>query len=298
MKQQPLLIIGLLAIGAVLGATIIGSDKTDDVSPSLKNQTRSSNTISDTAMSDPQELDSVNQSLDELKNQLALEITKRKQLEEKVALIEKNLVITNSSNQNTGDEQPSSQIGDTDNPHQGGFSEQAFSRQSNDWFNEQAMLDAGVDPVKVNTIKNAFEQAEMDKLYLRDQATREGWINTKRYTDAAKEIADRTKELRNQLSDNEYDAYLYASGRPNRVTVTSMLSTSPASNAGIKPGDAIIKYDNKRVYSWSDLTSATSDGSLNDTVTVTIERDGQLQQVYLPRGPLGVRLTTNSVLPK
>jgi S1-C subfamily serine protease len=159
------------------------------------------------------------------------------------------------------------------------------------------MLDAGVDPVKVNFIKQSFEQAEMDKLYLRDQAKREGWINSKRYTDASKEIADRTKALREELNETEYDAYLYAAGRSNRVIVSSLLSTSPASNAGIEPGDTILKYDNKRVYNWSDLTNATSEGAPTDTVTVTIERNGQLQQVYLPRGPLGIRLTTDSVAP-
>ena len=159
------------------------------------------------------------------------------------------------------------------------------------------MLDAGVDPIKVRTIKDAFEQAEMDKLYLRDQAKREGWINEKRYTDAAKEIADRTKALRGELNENEYDAYLFAAGRSNRVIVSSTLSTSPASNAGIQPGDTILKYDNKRVYNWSDLTTATSEGSPSDTVPVIIERNGQQQQVYIPRGPLGIRLTTDSVAP-
>jgi S1-C subfamily serine protease len=75
------------------------------------------------------------------------------------------------------------------------------------------------------------------------------------------------------------------------------LGGSPAANAGIKAGDTILQYGNKRIYSWNDLTTATSEGSAETTVTVTVERNGQQQQVYVPRGPLGIRLTTDSVLP-
>ena len=158
-------------------------------------------------------------------------------------------------------------------------------------------MDAGVDQTKVSYIKNVFEQAEMDKLYLRDQATREGWMGSERFNDAMKEIADRTSALRAQLNDDEYDAYLYAAGRSNRVIVESVLSNSPASNAGIQAGDVILSYDNKRIYSWTDLTGATSEGAANTTVAVTIIRNDQRQQVYIPRGPMGVRLTTDSVAP-
>ncbi|KPJ97167.1 MAG: hypothetical protein AMJ55_00100 [Gammaproteobacteria bacterium SG8_15] len=177
-------------------------------------------------------------------------------------------------------------------PHRPG----SFNQNTN-WFNEQALMDAGIDQAKVSYIKNVFEQAEMDKLYLRDQATREGWTGSERFNDAMKEISDRTSELRAQLNDDEYDAYLYAAGRSNRVIVESVLSNSPASNAGIQAGDVILSYDNKRIYSWTDLTGATSEGAANTTVAVTIIRNDQRQQVYIPRGPMGVRLTTDSVAP-
>ena len=190
-------------------------------------------------------------------------MSQRKKLETKVALLEKQL--GNSSSEisveaEEADSEPTPTPDSPANPHQGSFFGPSGARQNDQWFNEQAMLDAGVDPTKVNFIKDSFEQAEMDKLYLRDQATREGWINTKRYTDSVKEIEDRTKALRNELSETEYDAYLFAAGRANRVIVSSLLGASPASSAGIQAGDTILKYDNKRIYSWSDLTTATSDG--------------------------------------
>lgn len=311
MKHQLLVLIGLIGMGVVLGATLINNESdtgrdinTEQLKRELaakqKRVSVATNKSADNSFTDVRNLESIQNVLSDLQNQLQTEVTKRKQLETKVALLEKQLKAdpgseTVSSEETGNDDALASET--SANPHQGGAFGGGFSGRNDQWFNEQAMLDAGIDPTKVNYIKDSFEQAEMDKLYLRDQATREGWINTKRYTDSAKEIEDRTKALRNELSESEYDAYLFAAGRANRVIVSSLLSASPASSAGIQAGDTILKYDNKRIYNWSDLTSATSDGTPNQTVTVTIERNGQTQQVYIPRGPLGIRLTSDSVPP-
>jgi len=303
MKRQILVFAGLISVGVVLGATIMHAQNESDTSPdtdiqrmTLKSKfSQDSHTPPD--ITEHTNLSSVNQALADLQNRLQQETENRKKLELKIAALEKQLSSGSATEKSTVSNTEDSENTTPDNPHQAGITGQRFAGGNDQWFNEQAMLDAGIDSTKVNFIKQSFEQAEMDKLYLRDQATREGWINTKRYTDAAKEIIDRTDALQNQLSESEYDAYLYAAGRSNRVIVSSLLSSSPASNAGIQPGDTILKYNNKRVYDWSDLTAATSEGSPNETVTVTIERNGQLQQVYLPRGPLGVRLTTDSVAP-
>jgi len=300
-KRQILVFAGLIGVGAVVGATLVNTHSnndsdTDEQRMALKSKFTQKSTTPIVA-SDNTNFQNINQAINDLQNQLQNEIENRKKLESKIALLEKQLTSRESSSDSAAATTPTGDSAAPDNPHQAGFGKQGFSGGNDQWFNEQAMLDAGVDPTKVNFIKQSLEQAEMDKLYLRNQATREGWINSKRYTDAAKEIIDRTDALRNQLNETEYDAYLYAAGRSNRVIVSSILNSSPASNAGIQPGDTILKYDNKRVYDWSDLTNATSEGSPSETVTVTIERNGQLQQVYLPRGPLGVRLTTDSVAP-
>lgn len=305
MKHQVLIVLGLIGVGAVLGATLVTSN---DSSSSQENPSaqqikteplKSSNPISDNNKftDNFSESGDLNQAVVELQEKLQQEIELRKKLELKVAALEKDLKQNLTSNSSLTTDSDSEDNQTAQNPHQSGAGGQGFAGQSYDWFNEQAMLDAGVDPVKVNFIKDSFEQAEMDKLYLRNQAKREGWLDSKRYTDAAKEIADRTDALRNELTENEYDAYLFAAGRANRVMVSSVLSSSPAGNAGIQAGDTILRYGNKRVYNWSDLTNATSEGTPNETVIVTIERDGQTQQVYIPRGPLGVRLATDSVAP-
>ena len=300
MNHNIFVIAGLLGVGAVIGATLNSPSEpepaahvpTEKQKPSQAQQPAnpfSSNV--NISSSDTNQYEYLSKTVESLQARLNQEIDKRQALEKKIALLEKS-VATAAPKNNENDNQPS-QVSETDqSPHQ--FN--ATSGNTN-WFNEEALVDAGVDPTRVSYLKDAFEQAEMEKLYLRDQATREGWMGTKRYQDAAKKIADRTSSLRSELTGPEYDAYLYATGRSNRVIVESVLGGSPASNAGIEAGDTILRYDNKQIYSWSDLTTATSEGDPNATVMVTVERNGQQQQLYVPRGPLGIRLTTDSVAP-
>lgn len=299
MNYKVLSFIGLIGIGVVIGATLDLSDESEPAvaitQPVKTSSTNSLHSPFSSHATDNDKLAQLELTVQSLQERVQAEIKQREKLEQKVALLEKGAKSADQdSEQNTDD---SSQTTDNvvANPHQAGTFQPV--NQNANWFNEQALMDAGVDQAKVSYIKNVFEQAEMDKLYLRDQATREGWVGSERFNDAMKEISDRTSALRAQLNDNEYDAYLYAAGRSNRVIVESVLSNSPASNAGIQAGDVILSYDNKRIYSWTDLTSATSEGAANSTVAITILRDNQQQQVYMPRGPMGIRLTTDSVAP-
>lgn len=304
MKQNILIIAGLLAVGVVIGASLNASRTPAPATPQATDKQPTSmapspvNPFSEAAPRQLNKPGGVGESYQQLsatvaslESRLNQEIDKRRGLEQKIALLEKSIRPAAAGNQGAENESVRP-IAKTQN------SQRDDTPSSNtNWFNEKALLDSGIDPARVNYIKDAFEQAEMEKLYLRDQATREGWMGTKRYQEAAKDIADRSRSLRAELTDPEYDAYLYATGRANRVIVESVLGGSPASNAGIQAGDAILRYDNKPVYNWSDLTSATSEGDPNATVAVTIERNDQQQQVYVPRGPLGIRLSTDSVAP-
>jgi S1-C subfamily serine protease len=114
---------------------------------------------------------------------------------------------------------------------------------------------------------------------------------------ALQTLDNREQELRDQLGDAAYDAYLYAAGRPNRLVVTSVLESAPAGQAGIVTGDRIVGYDNRRIYNWRDLRNAMSGGSITDTVEIEVERDGHSLQFYLNRGPLGVRTDSQSLAP-
>ena len=164
------------------------------------------------------------------------------------------------------------------------------------WFDERALIEGGMDSVQASQLKTFFEQLEMERLYLRDQAAREGWDRV-RLRDEFRLLDDKEESLRDQLGESAYDAYLYASGQSNRVAVASVLTSAQAGQAGIEAGDHILRYDNQRVYNWRDLRAATTSGDITDVVEVEVDRDGETLQFYLARGPLGIRMDSLSVAP-
>lgn len=94
--------------------------------------------------------------------------------------------------------------------------------------------------------------------------------------------------LRAELGEAGYERYLEASGRSTAITVGSVIESSPAERAGLMPGDRITRYGGERVFSMTDLTRQTMDGTAGQQVVVDIVRDGQPMQVVMPRGPLGI----------
>ena len=163
-------------------------------------------------------------------------------------------------------------------------------------FNEQALIDRGMNSSQASELKIYYEQLEMDRLYLRDQSIRESWGREK-LAEAMQALESREENLKSQLGESTYDAYLYAAGRPNRVEVTSVLEKAQAGMAGIMSGDQITRYDNQRIYNGFDLREATASGNIGDSVEVEIVRDGRTMQFYLVRGPLGIRMNSVSAAP-
>ena len=94
--------------------------------------------------------------------------------------------------------------------------------------------------------------------------------------------------LREELGDADFERYLIANNRSTSVTVSSVIESSPAQSAGLQPGDEIVRYDGERVFSMSDLTRQTMDGTAGQTVVVDIMRNGNPMQIVLPRGPVGI----------
>jgi len=168
---------------------------------------------------------------------------------------------------------------------------------SNRWFNEKAMISTGLSEAEITEIKNQYETIEMEKLYLRDRAIRENWIGTERYTKELTELNGRFDSFRSQTSDNVYESLLFATGQSNRVVVQDVMQNSPASQAGIKTGDFLLQYGETRIYSAFDLRRAITDGEAGEEVKVELNRQGTTSTVYLPRGPMGIRMDSTSVQP-
>jgi hypothetical protein len=145
------------------------------------------------------------------------------------------------------------------------------------------LVEAGFVPGQAEWILQRESQLQMESLQARYEAERTG--------DASNFYQSRTAAsdaLRNELGDADYERYLAASGRPTSIAVSTVLDSSPAQRAGLRPGDEIVSYDGKRIFSMSDLSRQTLQGQPGEQVVVDILRDGVSMQVVVPRGPIGI----------
>lgn len=162
---------------------------------------------------------------------------------------------------------------------------------------EGALTAAGFSASEAANLRRLHDEAAMARLYLRDQAEREGWMGTPRYFESLQTIRSDLQSIRDGMDEETLSRYLYALGQPNQVTVQRVLTGSAAANAGLEPGDVLVSYEGSRVFAVSDVRRATRSGQAGDTVAVEVLRDGQRIQAYLPRGPLGVTMNSASILP-
>lgn len=158
---------------------------------------------------------------------------------------------------------------------------------ANVWFDESALLDAGLDADDFSGLQQRVEALELQKLELANEATREGWVRNKAYYQRLRALDDQFRET---LSDAEYDIYLYATGRSNRVSVSDVLENSPAGFAGIHSGDIIVSYAGEKVFDPTSLYRLTTLGQNGEMVPITLRRGDDLVTSYIPRGPLGTRI--------
>jgi hypothetical protein len=164
-------------------------------------------------------------------------------------------------------------------------------------IDEAAFIAAGLPLDTAAELAQRLNQQEMDQLYLRDQAIREGWFDTPRYQEELQALRGTNTSLREELGTDAYDRYLYASGRPNRVVVDSVIGDSPGQVVGLQAGDRIVSYNGNRIFSPGDLRTATTSGEADDYVAMQVDRSGQLIEYYVPAGPIGVRINVDSVEP-
>ncbi len=160
-----------------------------------------------------------------------------------------------------------------------------------------ALVRAGVAASTADEILWRRSQFELDRLELRDQALREGWLGADRYREEMRALNAERVSLRDELDVDAYDRYLYETGETNRVSVDSVIAGSAGDQSGLSPGDVIERYGDELVLDFNDLRSATSAGARGELVPVQVRRDGQMVEVWLPRGPIGIRLDAARVDP-
>ncbi len=160
--------------------------------------------------------------------------------------------------------------------------EEIRRRNSREGRAEQ-LVAAGFLPSQADWILQREQELQMAALQDRFDAERSGepidWMaNRNQSADA----------LREELGDADYERYLEANNRSTNVAVSSVIESSPAQVAGLQPGDEIYRYDGQRVFSMTDLTRQTMVGEPGQNVAVDVMRNGNLIQVVMPRGPVGI----------
>jgi hypothetical protein len=161
----------------------------------------------------------------------------------------------------------------------------------------QALIEAGIGEQQAAWIQERLDEIDLQQLYLRDRATREGWLNKPRYHKERREYLNAVTELRDEVGDDVYDRLLYTLGRPNRVAIRDIMQNSSAAQYGLQGGDEIIEYDGQRIFSSNELSSLVTQGGAGVMTLVRVKREGEIHDIYLPRGPLGIRMTTARVAP-
>lgn len=164
------------------------------------------------------------------------------------------------------------------------------------WFDEALLVAGGLRPADAELLRELYEEIQLERLYARDAATREGWPG-RRLRQEFRELDSRIAAVREDWGEDTYDWFLYAADRTNRVEIESVLGGSPASEAGVRPGDVILSYAGRRIYTPAELRRATTEGNLGETVALEVVSDGRPRRVDVPRGPLGVRLDSHSAPP-
>ncbi|HET6628652.1 MAG TPA: PDZ domain-containing protein [Woeseiaceae bacterium] len=162
---------------------------------------------------------------------------------------------------------------------------------------DERLAAAGFTRQQLESIDRLQAEAQMAWIELDDRARREGWLNTERYFRESRALTSGRTVIRKALGNELYDRYLFASGSPNRIAVASVIETSPAQDAGFQRGDVVISYDGEKVYSNQQLVDLRSAGVRGEPVPVEVRRNGELLQLTIPRGPMGLSMMPTRIDP-
>jgi hypothetical protein len=280
MNKQIIFVPGLLAVGILLGIFIIKLQQ--DVAPTIDTD----DTQAENASPVPFQQNSPFNVIDENRaQQLATQIA---ELQARVEMLEAEL-------QQPADPEIDDYITDNSRAFSSTVDTPITARTR--IINISSLTKASIDATTAADIVRRKSELELKKLELRDNASREGYAGTRRHMEELEALTDSDISLREELGDDIYDRYLFASGQANRVRVASVMMGSAAEQAGMKNNDLILNYNDERLFDWTELQHATTQGDRSDYVNVTVVRDGVEMVLWLPRGPLGVRLTTTRVDP-
>jgi membrane-associated protease RseP (regulator of RpoE activity) len=162
---------------------------------------------------------------------------------------------------------------------------------------ERALVAAGVDVTTAADMKKRHDDLTMAEIYLRDQATREQWLDSPRFREELDAIQAQRTSVRDDIGDDAYDRYLFAQGQANRVRVDDVMLDSVAAEAGLQSGDIVLRYGDTRIFAPEELVNETRSGRAGESIRLEIIRNGARLEMQVPRGPLGLRIAASQSEP-
>ena len=189
-------------------------------------------------------------------------------------------------------------VAKADSPKHDGPEADGEKRQRPRSLDVDALVAAGFPEATVREFKASMDQMELDRLYLRDIAAREGWLDTPRFREESEALRLDMGSTREEYGEEFYDWMLYTTGHPNRVEVGDVMTGSAAEDVGLRPGDVVVSYDDARIFSPSELRDATIAGEVGALTPVEVLRNGRSMRLMVPRGPLGIRVDHATIEPQ
>ena len=216
-----------------------------------------------------------------LEEALAQERDARQLLEEELQILFAEIEVLRDATEGTADAAavisaptPESIVAPLADGRRGGYSDDARTAR---------LVQAGFSPTRADWIVQREAELALEAMQARFEAQRAGDMQA--MFDASR---GGSSALRDELGDAEYEQYLEAYGRSTAVTVRRVLESSPGQRAGLQPGDEIVSYDGRRVFSFGELSDQLLQGEPGESVVVDIRRDGMPVQLVMPRGPIGI----------
>ena len=217
----------------------------------------------------------------ELETRLAAEVEQRAALAEELALLAEELASMRQTMAASAEARPGAdEQGMRRFSGSGRFGNSADRSERR----QESLVAAGFPPDQAAEILRREGELRMEAMYSRFEAMRE----TGGQPGSGLGARPATSPLRQELGDEAYDRYLYASGQSNRVRVADVIATSPGAQAGLKAGDMVLSYGGQRVFDFRELMALTAAGQPGEMVAIEVLRDGSQTQLYLPRGPIGM----------
>ena len=171
-------------------------------------------------------------------------------------------------------------------------SENRFERMRENQIRQ--LTDAGLSPERAAFIVDKQERIQYEQM----QFSYEYHHMQDKRSERARELQQKLQTYSNprrvfeqELSSAEFEQYLEAFGGRTEMEIGDLLESAPAYEAGLRPGDKIIRYNNQRVFHMGDLRTQVYQAKPGESVAVEIQRKGSSapETIYLPAGPLGIR---------